>query len=277
MNTALIPKDTLEELCAHRQRALERYAAAAQAIADGNAAGLRMVGNTRFNGLPRDVLERLWFRPDDGTFIKDCRATVDRQFWRYLINHTKLCDVMDAEDRKRFEDQIGKDPPEATLETVQATLLAHMASIGDTFKRGVVNLFKELDPMAFKRNDGIKLTPRIALRYVVEVRRYGAKDLSVYLRHSGRGDNIRDLERVLCVIDGAPVPDYASCILSKMQAAINDKLWEVETDQLHVRWYKNGNAHLTIKTREHMDRLNAILAEHGGLGDARRTTQGRAA
>jgi len=37
---------------------------------------------------------------------------------------------------------------------------------------------------------------------------------------------------------------------------------EAENDYFHLRWFKNGNGHLTFKRADLVEQMNRILAKH---------------
>ncbi|WP_196518336.1 DUF4942 domain-containing protein [Halomonas sp. PA16-9] len=43
-----------------------------------------------------------------------------------------------------------------------------------------------------------------------------------------------------------------------------ERTGELETDWLRCRWFANGNLHLWLKREDHIDRINALIADYCG-------------
>ena len=102
-------------------------------------------------------------------------------------------------------------------------------------------------------------------------REYGYQSWS----HWSRGrDHLIDLERTLFVIDGRKPPAARESIVNQIESYRRGDDGErfFETDELAVRWFKNGNVDVTIKRDDLIAKLNQIIAEYFGetLPDDRR-------
>lgn len=264
MSTDLIRKASIEELCAHRARALELYEQAARCIRDANAAAARCMNGQTFHGPSRHDLDGLGYKVDPPAFAEDMRVLVDRQLWRYLLNHTHLSDYLDAKAREDLEKSLKDKPPAADPATIEATLASLASNAGAMLERGVIELFRSLRP-EFKRHDAFRMTCRFVLS--------NARGTGIFSgwSHWGRGrDYVVDLERICCVMQGKPVPDYAENVACKVDAAAHKEETTLDHGPLSLRWFKNGNVHVTITEPELVARLNQILAKSGGIPDARR-------
>lgn len=195
------------------------------------------------------------------------QGEVDRVAWAYLMDESGLRTFMDAEARGKWTGQLydGKDIPELTAENVQATFGTMYNARGEMFERGVIGCFKRLS-WDYKTNNPFRFGKRLVMRAVVDVRKWhdGRTGRSGLFVHTGyqRMNELDDLSRVFHVLDGKPEPDHRSGTDHAVSDAIKANLWECETPYFSIRWFKNGNGHLTFKRPELVDSLNSIVAKH---------------
>lgn len=195
------------------------------------------------------------------------RLGVDAAAWQYLMHESGMRSLMDAEARKTWDEAISKgDIPELTEANVRSTFKMLHDSRADIFERGVIACFKSLS-WDHKTNLPQKFGKRIVITYLRSSvsggsgGRYGG-GTSLGHPNYDRCNRLDDLERVLTVLDGKPEPDHRRGWYSRM--ASNDKTTEppIDSDYLSVRSFRNGNAHITFKRPELVDRMNLILAKH---------------
>ena len=259
--TGIVRKDSIEELCAHRARALELYAQIPALLAEAQAAHARAcIGQSYIN--PPDPAD-LKYRADD--FVKRARKNIDRDMWRAFIVNTPLGALMDVDEHKKFDESLN-DPPEITVETVFANLDRLRGDAAIIFRRGLVNAFSRLS-RDYRSHDGFKIGSRMVLEYVARVWANNGKIWSVNL-YSGAEERLRDIDRVMHILDGQPAPEYqqglCAAIRTAMQDGTNGRDWQVETPYFRCRWFKNGNAHLWFLRDDLVRQANLMIAEHYG-------------
>ena len=265
-SSAIVRKDSIEELCNHRERALSLYALAFSSLIQARDAHRRAcIGENHISSFPYEATRYTNGSEDERVgYEKTIRQMVDRDMWRGFIINTPLGSLMDKQERDAFEKSIAKDPPEALAGTVFATM-SRLAGEGDLiFRRGLANAFGKLS-RDYQSHDGFKLGARIILRGLFTVYRHG--DGKVWLSFNHRWeDDIRDVERVFAVLDGKPQPTHMQGICSTMREVRRDydAPREAESDYFRVRWFLNGNAHLWFKRDDLTQRANKLLAEHYG-------------
>ena len=274
ISNELIMLGGLEEVATHRERAIEAIRAGFSRLHDAYKAGRRAAPTRQFQ-LSYELGRAIGYTLDDRR-IADAIANeiqnLDRAIWDYLLERSKLGDVMDHTAKEEWRDRLKADPPEATLENMRATLLGLYARAGEILENGVVNLFERLLPR-YKRHDAYRFTGKFILSGAI--RSYGGWDY-------GHADQaIKDLERMLYIFDGKPPPSYVRSIHAhdeELAVSIIDKVslqlrantgGELEDERLLLRWFKKGTLHCYVLKPEHVERLNAILAKRGGIPDAR--------
>lgn len=297
--TTVVPRATIEQTVECRDRAIELYGiayeaidraalamAAAHAMVDAAAPGARAYVDEH---IPEIAAFHAAVRlPERESFLRTARRLTDLRVWSSIIERTDLERLMDkqAKDQLReqmryvpdrvdrdtrqviTEDEAGRGLPPVTVGNVTATLQRFMAESELIFRRGVANAFSKLD-RRFRSHDGFKIGGRIILTYAFNS--FGHWN---YGRDSTR-DTLMDIERAFAVMDGETIPaGYASAIGAidaSRHGVFNPAQSEAETQYFRVRIFKNGNAHLWFTRPDLVEKVNKLLADHYGetLGDAR--------
>lgn len=283
--TELVPSVSIANLVNQRAAVIEKVNAAiellreASTIAQAAHLGMpRVTMSTGYSRLSSDVELAKAFvhvQRDGSTWEREAshvadvakilRLGVDSAAWQYLMHESGMRSLMDAEARKTWDEAISKgDVPELTEANVRSTFGMLHASRADIFERGVISCFKGLS-WDYKTNLPQKFGKRIVITYLrsaITGRGQGWGGTSLGHPNYDRCNRLDDLERVLTVLDGKPEPDHRQGWYSRM--GHSDKTTEppIESDYLSVRSFRNGNAHITFKRPELVDRMNLILAKH---------------
>lgn len=278
--TDLVRKDSIEELIGHRHRALDMYLQGFRMMVAAVEAHRRAcVGLSHITGLHWEALRFVHMETrqrDEDDFMAKQRAAVDGDMWRALLVNTNLGALMDKQERDAFEKGL-TNPPEITAETVLATFQRLAGDAQTIFRRGLAEAFRYLSPN-HKSNDGFQIGERMVVRRVVTVTPInGGKP---WVRTDTWGEQLlRDVDRCLHVLSGRPPPGNMQGITQAVYEAVRADRWDAETDLLRVKWFKNGNGHLWIKSADLRRDVNHQLALHYGdaLGSAQGNTRRNAA
>lgn len=252
MTTELIRKATVEELAGHRARALELFDAAAALLARVNETAAKAAPGHSYGPTVRlSTSSRAYENTSREEFTKE----LDRSMWRSIMATTNFLALMDAQERKKFEEDLQKNPPPATAENITATCFRLLGDADAIFRRGLVNAFSRL-ARDYRSNDGFKLGPRIIVEYAFSV-------WSGSVGHIRKDDELGDIDRVMHVLDGKAYDRQGETSL--IRCIWNDKgAQECETPYWRARWFQNGNLHLYFKNDELRARANRVIAEHFG-------------
>ena len=304
---ALIPRATIEEMVAHRDRALGLYRVAFGKIAEAHEAmkaahdacapfasndgfGRRLFADSRINEIAE--FENAVKLPDATRFAHVAERLTDIQFWTWVIEKGDLERLMDIEAKNKLRDQLryvplksksGRDVideeeaarsfPPVTAENVVATVQNFMAQADFIFKRGVANVFSKLD-RRFRSHNGFKIGSRVILSYFMDSR-WGSI-------HRGSIETLTDIERAFAILDawdektgefrdGVNMSFHAiyHAIERAKPRGMSPQAFEVETEYFLIRCYKNGNAHLWMRRDDLVRKVNKVLAEYYGevIGD----------
>lgn len=267
----MIPKATVYELVAERDKALSLYSETRQVLLQARKAheaalnGGKMGSAGSYN--MRKVLEQYLvdgYARSDEDYDKQIRIALDREMWRSLVVNTPIFSLMDTEERKKFEESLEKEPPPATIENILATIQNLAGQSDMIFRRGLINAFKNLD-RNFKSHDGFKLGSRMIMSYIQD-------NNGFFSRYAE--DRLRDIDRVMHILDGKPEPSYGSGLVGTLKTAMDkarseSKVWaasagKCETDYFVVRFFKKGHAHLWFKRDDLVTKANKMIAEYYG-------------
>lgn len=178
----------------------------------------------------------------------------DNEAWRLLWTRTHMLDLMSAGSKDAWETSIekGEAPPfnEAAIIATVRDLYAKRSSM---FELSVVECFEKLSH-GYATNQEARFGKRIVITYVT----------SVFDMRPGNNacDQIDDLLRFMTVLDGKPIPHchtVRSAIIAASKPGAERKL---ENEYFVLKWFKNGNGHLTFKRADLVEAMNQVLAKH---------------
>jgi hypothetical protein len=225
-------------------------------------------------GFPRFKIDENVYSLSATLLDNDCAAEVmekigklvDRFAWQHMMNESGLRTFMDAKAREDWGRAIEKyDFPEFTFQNISATFRMLYSSRMDMFERGVVAVFRYLS-WDYKTNRPFAFGKRVVMRGIRahvtgSGHKWGCPKNFGYLSHHGT-NALDDLVRVFSVLDGKPEPDHRGGMWSQISGADHRKEDFYDGPYFHLRWFLNGNGHLTFKRPDLVDKMNRILAKH---------------
>ncbi|WP_186060969.1 DUF4942 domain-containing protein [Burkholderia gladioli] len=256
-SNTLVPSVSIANLANQRAAIVERVRAALDLL--GEAQQLAKLAHL---GFPRLVLDESYGcrgRPTvTGEYAKRDEAEaaivriIDIRGWEYLLSESGLRTFMDAKAREQWSSQIANgDVPELTTANIEATFAQIYGARGDMFERGVLQCFRRLS-WNYKTNEPFKFGRRIIVKYLLSS---GSPNHRVT-------NELDDLIRVFCLLDGKPEPDHRHGAYALVSDTRQARRTEAENDYFDLRWFKNGNGHLTFKRPDLVDKMNQIIAKH---------------
>lgn len=184
---------------------------------------------------------------------------IDRCIWRDLMLKSGMLTLMDALAR----DQWYKNLEEGALPAIsEANILSTFEQLHqhkmDVFERGIINIFKGLS-WDYKTNSPCRFGKKIIIHNLVSHNRWGFS-----LNWGWRRDQLADLERMLFLLDGKPIPDNRGDVTTRLMDHIrsNPSKDVYQDDFFSVRYFQKGTAHITFKRCDLTERMNDIVAKH---------------
>jgi hypothetical protein len=199
-------------------------------------------------------------RHHENTLLGDLEGIftrLDAALWGKLMHESGLLTFMDSKARADFAEKVEKcETPALTRENIEATFRSLYASRSDLFDRGVIACFKRLS-WSYQTNLPVKFGKRMIVTYLCE--RWGGINYRV-------GAELDDLQRVFRIVDGKPEEDHRNSLSGRLRAACDRqgraRAGEHGDDYMTVKWFKNGNGHITFLRPDLVDKLNDIIAKH---------------
>ncbi|WP_009909948.1 DUF4942 domain-containing protein [Burkholderia thailandensis] len=255
--TDLVKSISITNLANQRVAVVERVRRALDLLAEAE-----QLAKATHLGFPRLVMDDAYAcrgRPTvTGDYAKRDEAedaivrVIDVRGWSYLLSESGLRTFMDAQAREQWDRQLADgDVPELTAANIEATFTQLYGTRGDMFERGVLQCFRRLS-WDYRSNQPFKFGKRIIVTYL----------LSSDSPNHRVTDELDDLIRVFCVLDGKPEPDHRHGAYVLVSDARQARRTEAENAYFHLRFFKNGNGHLTFKRPDLVEKMNQILAKH---------------
>lgn len=200
-----------------------------------------------------------WLMEKPETAMKAITRNLDREIWRGLMQRSGMLSLMDAQARDTWYRSLEYDNfPEISEANIWSTFEQLHQNKDDVFERGVINVFRVLS-WNYKTNSPCKFGSKIIVNNLVRWDRWG-----FHLNSGQQADRLTDLERMLHLFSGKPIPDNRENITIHLDEHIQSVQGkeDYEDEMFSIRYFKKGSAYITFRKSELVDRLNDIIAEH---------------
>jgi Domain of unknown function (DUF4942) len=290
----LIPRATVEQIVACRNRALELYGEAFTAIEQADTAikaahkmaalasgDVSVYVNGRENGCGEvDDFEKAVKLPSRELYEGVARRLTDLRVWTWVIHRTDLERLMDKQAKDKLREQMRYIPakkdregqlitgeeveagmPVVSVDNIYATIQQFALDADSIFKRGVANAFSQLD-RRFRSHDGFKVGSRIIMTYAFS-------SITGSLQYGGTRDTLLDIERAFAVLDKQHVgASYGGAVgqlyEDRQKGPFAPHQSYTETKYFRIRGFCNGNAHLWMTRPDLVEKVNKLLADWYG-------------
>lgn len=200
-----------------------------------------------------------WMTENADKALPAITRNIDRSIWRDLMLKSGMIALMDAQAR----DQWDKNLEEGELPAIsEANILSTFEQLHlnkmDVFERGIINVFKGLS-WDYKTNSPCSFGKKLIINNLVRHSRWGFS-----LNWGWRRDQLADLERMLFLLDGKPIPDNRGDVTIRLMDHIRDSPSKdvYEDDFFSIRYFQKGTAHITFKRCDLTEKMNDIVAKH---------------
>ncbi|MCW1825866.1 DUF4942 domain-containing protein, partial [Enterobacter asburiae] len=170
-----------------------------------------------------------------------------------------MLSLMDAQAREQWYSSLEKDDiPAICEENILSTFKQLHQSKGEVFERGVINVFKGLS-WDYKSNPPCKFGKKIIVNGLVKHDRWGFG-----LNWGWQRDRLADLERMLMLLDGKPVPDNRADVTRRLGDHIHENRHRnrYEDEMFVITYFQKGTAHIVFRRADLTEKLNDIIARH---------------
>ncbi|EJM4069800.1 DUF4942 domain-containing protein [Salmonella enterica] len=256
----MICSTSIERIVTGRNAALAQIEVLMQQLGDVSTLTRSIGGKTALDwAMKQDFRCGCWLMEKRETAMKAITRNIDREIWRDLMKKSGMLSLMDAQARDQWYRNLeGNDIPTISEANILSTFEQLHQSKDEVFERGVINVFKSLS-WNYKSNSPCKFGAKIIVNGLVKYDRWGYS-----LNWGWQRDRLADLERMLMLLDGKPVPDNRADVTRRLGDHIHENRGSnsYEDGMFKIKYFKKGTAHITFKRPELVDRLNDIIARH---------------
>lgn len=259
-HTDVICSTSIEHIVTGRNAALAQIEVLMQQLDDVSMLTRSIGGKTALDwAMKQDFRCGCWLMEKPEAAMKAITRNLDRSIWRDLMKKSGMLSLMDAQAREQWYNSLEKDDIPAVSEAnILSTFEQLHQSKGEVFERGVINVFKGLS-WDFKSNNPCKFGKKIIATGLVKHDRWGFG-----LNWGWQRDRLADLERMLVLLDGKPVPDNRADVTRRLSDHIHENRHSsrYEDEMFVIKYFQKGTAHIVFKRPELVDKLNDIIARH---------------
>ncbi|MBN3839344.1 DUF4942 domain-containing protein [Burkholderia sp. Ac-20349] len=253
----LVKSISIENMLRQRDAIIERLTTAKNLIDEADTIAAA-AGFGSISGHIGDRYSHYGPRIGSADFMDGMRKRVDAAGWKHLMDESGLRTLMDAKARGEWDNGVMEfKTPELTLANVTSTFGMLYDGRAELFERGVINCFRRLS-WNYKTNQPFKFGKRLVIKNLY----YAAVSKFHQNVNHDKANEMDDLVRVFSVLDGKPEPDHRHAMYMHLSNASNTRTHWINLDYFEIRWFKNGNGHVTFKRLELVEKLNLILAKH---------------
>lgn len=257
-HTDVICSTSIERIVTGRNAALEQIRTVTERIAEISALTRSIGGKAALDwGMKQDFRCGCWLMEKPDIAMKAITRDLDREIWRDLMKKSGMLSIMDSQARDEWYRNLeGDDIPAISEANILNTFEQLHQSKDEVFERGVINVFKGLS-WDFKTNSPCKFGTKIIVTGLVKFDRWGFG-----LNWGWQRDRLADLEHMLMLLDGKPVPDNRADVTRRLGDHIHENRHSncYEDEMFTIKYFQKGTAHITFKRPELVDKLNDIIA-----------------
>uniref|UniRef100_UPI0013D52E36 DUF4942 domain-containing protein n=1 Tax=Klebsiella pneumoniae TaxID=573 RepID=UPI0013D52E36 len=257
-NTDVICSTSIERIVTGRNAALAQIETLIQQLDDISTLTSNIGGGKANEWGVRQYRYDCWLMDKPETAIKAITQNIDRSIWKDLMNKSGMLALMDAQARDEWYNSLEKDDiPAISEENILSTFEQLHQSKAEVFERGIINVFKGLS-WDYKSNSPCKFGKKIIVDGLVQYDRWG-----FHFRHGRRREQLADLDRMLNLLDGKPVPENRNDLSVRLDAHISKQHASVYEDEyVEIRYFQKGTGHIIFKRSDLIDKMNEIVARY---------------
>jgi len=256
-HTGVICSTSIERIITGRNAALTRIESLIRELDDISILTRDIGGGTAQEwGMREGHRYDCWFTEKP---VKAMTRNIDRRIWRELMSKSGMLSLMDAQARDEWHKSLEKDDiPAISEDNILSTFEQLNHDKQAVFERGVINVFKALS-WDYKTNSPCKFGKKIIVNGLVKYDRWGFG-----LNWGWQRDRLADLERMLMLLDGKPVPENRADVTRHLSDHIDAKRHDprYENEMFTIKYFQKGTAHITFEQPELVEQLNDIIARH---------------
>ena len=189
------------------------------------------------------------------------KEEIRRSCWRKIVDLLELPHLISSRKKEQLYQQIDDgDVPEITTENILHFCMDTYSNLPNYINETIEEVTKWLQPTRWntlKTNEKSKyeIQRKVIKKWVFNTS-YGI----VYFNDHPR-QMLTELDNIFHMLDGKGIAKYPDDLATVIQGAIKEKKWEVKTEYFHIKWFKNGNAHITFLREDLLKEFNIRQGE----------------
>lgn len=259
-HTDVICSTSIERIVTGRNAALTRIESLIRDLDDISILTRNIGGGTAPEwGMREGHRYDCWFTETPDKAMKAITRNIDRRIWRDLMSKSGMLNLMDAQARDEWHKSLEKDDiPAISEDNILSTFEQLHHNKQEVFERGIINAFRGLS-WDYKTNSPCSFGNKIIINNMMTHNRWGFS-----LNWGWRRDQLVDLERMLFLLDGKPIPESRSDISARLMEHVRDNPARdgYEDVFFSIRYFQKGTAHLIFKRLDLVEKMNDIIAKH---------------
>lgn len=175
------------------------------------------------------------------------------------MKRSGMLSLMDAQAREQSDRNLeGDNIPDISEANILSTFEQLHNSKLDVFERGIINIFKGLS-WDYKSNSPCCFGKKIVVNNLVKYDKWGFG-----LNWGWRRDQLADLERMLFLQDGKPIPDNCEDVTTRLSNHITQQIISkiFDDEYFTIRYYQKGSGYISFKRPKLIDKMYEIIAKH---------------
>ena len=185
--------------------------------------------------------------------------------WKGILDKTQARKFMTNNRYERFLKSLEnpKEIPDITIETVKGFVENLIISAPDMLLEFIKETFNWLHPGVWSTNkyktnekNKYEIKEKLIKESMFTPRWSGSMELSYY-----QEQQLRAMDNAFHLMDGKGIPKEGSAYFA-IDASVQSKLMEADTEYFYFKWYKNGNCHIKFKRMDLVHSMNKIAGKN---------------
>jgi len=195
----------------------------------------------------------------DDRKIEKLRKDMDYKYWHQCLEENQIEKYLTTTDKEKLYEKLSANTPEFNVENVYNTIYGFVGSKEATATNMIKKIYEEITNIIFKKSGSKNTEKRIQLEIPKSFRAtIFYRCIPSYVSSSNSRFNlIDDLERACYLIDKGIQPDRQENITSLTDTVLRKNEMFVDSKYLEIQFFKNGNAKITFKNLDVLEKLNA--------------------
>jgi len=246
MKKEIVPRHTAESMAKAYQTACSLLKNAFENIEKADEL-LSTAYNYKYGFLPYNLKK---YRYEEST------AQIKQTCWTRIVSLLELPQIISRQKKQELQAQIEKgDTPEITAENILQFCMGIYSNLPNYVNETIDEVARWLQPGPF---DKYKTNEKSRYEIKEKVIKTWVFDTSWgMIRLTASSEQMfTEMDNIFHMLDGKGIVKYPKNLVTLIEEAIRQKKQEVTTEYFHIKWFKNGNAHIAFLRKDLLAEFN---------------------